>query len=122
MRREIIVFEGREYVRYPDSPHRSARVYFYHAVGGRRGNGSRALHRDIWERENGPIPSGHIVHHKDENPLNNSPDNLECVTYEEHAKRHPQAVDDLRARMDHARTYASAWHGSDEGLEFHREL
>lgn len=46
------------------------------------------LHRWIWEQENGKIPEGHIVHHKDENTLNNNIDNLELMTRTEHISYH----------------------------------
>ena len=45
-------------------------------------------HKYIWESVNGPIPSGYEIHHKDENKLNNSLDNLECLTKSDHACRH----------------------------------
>jgi len=31
-------------------------------------------------------------------------------------------IEEQRARMAHARTFASEWHGSDEGIEFHKGL
>ena len=45
-------------------------------------------HRLVWETANGPIPRGHVIHHKDGNKLNNSLDNLECTTQLEHMKMH----------------------------------
>jgi len=38
------------------------------------------LHRIIWITEVGPIPTGMIVIHKDNNPSNNNLSNLMCVT------------------------------------------
>jgi len=35
--------------------------------------------RRIWEKENGPIPPGHLIVHGDGNTLNDSPDNLVLV-------------------------------------------
>ena len=32
----------------------------------------------IWEKIMGPIPPGMVIHHKDENRLNNDISNLEC--------------------------------------------
>ena len=46
------------------------------------------VHRYIWEQLNGKIPDGYHIHHKDENKLNNSIDNLECISASEHAKLH----------------------------------
>jgi hypothetical protein len=52
---------------------------------------TRYLHRDIWEKYNGPIPDGFVIHHRDGNPLNNTLENLECVPeYEHRIKRYHQ--------------------------------
>lgn len=41
-----------------------------------------------WEKNNGEIPCGSIIHHKDRNPSNDDIDNLECLTRAEHLKEH----------------------------------
>lgn len=46
------------------------------------------LHRLIYEKEYGFIPSGYHIHHIDKNPLNNCLDNLEALTPYEHAQKH----------------------------------
>ena len=46
------------------------------------------LHRYIYEQYNGPIPKGYIVHHKNEDKLDNSPKNLIMMTRGEHTKLH----------------------------------
>lgn len=47
------------------------------------------LHRAVWEEYYGQkIPDGYVIHHKDENPKNNSIDNLQLMTIEEHIKHH----------------------------------
>lgn len=52
-------------------------------------NGRKASeHRLVWEKHNGPIPEGYVIHHKDGNGLNNSIDNLEMMTRSEHARYH----------------------------------
>ena len=54
-----------------------------------RTSGSRSyLHRDVYEKEFGPIPEGYDVHHVDEDKRNNSPDNLAIHTQAEHSSRH----------------------------------
>lgn len=43
-------------------------------------------HRYVWEKHNGKIPRGHVIHHKDGNKLNNSIKNLQCMIKLEHDK------------------------------------
>lgn len=45
-------------------------------------------HRLVWEKHNGPIPEGYVIHHKDGNGLNNSIENLEMMTRAEHVRHH----------------------------------
>jgi hypothetical protein len=45
------------------------------------------LHRYVWEKHYGIIPKGHHIHHKDGNKLNNSIENLECLSESDHHKR-----------------------------------
>ena len=47
-----------------------------------------AEHRLIWKRYFGEIPKGYEIHHKDENKLNNSIENLQLVTRKEHIHIH----------------------------------
>lgn len=43
----------------------------------------------VWERANDrPVPAGHVIHHKDRNPLNDDPTNLEAMTRADHAREH----------------------------------
>lgn len=50
-----------------------------------------------WEKENKcKIPDGYVVHHKDENMLNDDPKNLEALTREEHIKKHKKRLDQFR--------------------------
>jgi len=42
----------------------------------------------LWIINNGPIPKGHDIHHKDENPSNNDISNLICLTKIEHRRIH----------------------------------
>lgn len=46
----------------------------------------------VWEIENGPLQRGHVVHHKDDDCLNDSPDNLVAITRSEHTKIHRRAM------------------------------
>jgi len=52
-------------------------------------NGKRmGEHQKIWIQKYGAIPRGCVIHHIDENKLNNNIENLECRTYGEHNKIH----------------------------------
>jgi len=46
------------------------------------------LHRKIWEDNYGIIPEGYVVHHKNENSLDNNIDNLELMERKAHNKMH----------------------------------
>lgn len=48
--------------------------------------GYKKEHHVVWMRENGAIPKNFIIHHKDGDKLNNSLDNLECMSKKEHDK------------------------------------
>jgi hypothetical protein len=50
------------------------------------------IHRLVWEKNYGTIPEGCIVHHKDENKLNWSIDNLELLTRAEHTDTHREIL------------------------------
>lgn len=82
---EVIVFNGVRYYRRANSNDKRARRYF-------RSNHPRQqreyLHRAVWRFYFGEIPKTHNIHHKDHNPLNNNPDNLECVSLKDHGMIH----------------------------------
>lgn len=46
------------------------------------------LHRYIWEKYNGVIPHGYVIHHKDENKLNWNIENLELMSAKDHGAYH----------------------------------
>jgi hypothetical protein len=43
-----------------------------------------------------PLGPGEVVHHKDGNHLNNSPENLEVMTQAEHMREHGLAIPGMR--------------------------
>lgn len=84
--------------------------------------GARGLHVAAWEHSNETkVPSGHVIHHKDSNPFNNHPDNLECLTTIEHGKRHSGRRACNKEHLDRVRPMAAKWHSTPEGLEWHRK-
>lgn len=58
--------------------------YGYYEVG------KKLLHRLIWKHHYGEIPFNHCIHHKDRNKLNNSIENLECMTISDHMRLHAE--------------------------------
>lgn len=56
------------------------------------------LARYIWEKKNGKIPKGYVLHHKDRNPLNDTIDNLEILTRAEHLEVHRKEHNKKRQR------------------------
>jgi hypothetical protein len=72
----FIVWNGRKY---------TMRENGYYASTSK---GRTYLHREVWQNANGPIPTGHDVHHIDGNKENNSAKNLALHTASEHGRRH----------------------------------
>ena len=86
MERKTILYRGKKYHRYPKSKRRQHRAYFWRHDKWKEP--PVALHRQIWIDNFGKIPKGCIIHHRDDNTLNNSPENLEILTRSQHAKLH----------------------------------
>lgn len=88
----------------------------------------RILHRRIWIDNFGAIPDGMEIHHKNGDWTDNTTDNLELTTRSVHQRNHmmermkdPAFLEKSRRNLDLAREAAKAWHGSPEGLEWHRQ-
>ena len=85
------------------------------------------LHRYVWEYYNGTIPKGYEVHHIDRNKDNNDISNLQLISKKEHMKLHGSLLTDeqkdkMRDNLTcNARPLANKWHGSDEGIEWHKQ-
>jgi hypothetical protein len=120
---ETVEFDGAVYRRYPDSPRRTLRVYFFRGATKKRKRDS--LHRALWEFHHGPIPDAHEVHHADGNPLNNDIGNLMCVTLAEHrrldAARGAYRTPAVIANLERIRPLTKEWHGSEAGRKWHAE-
>jgi hypothetical protein len=116
-----VFYKGYRYRRYPDSPRRNHRVYYQRRVPW----GVWYLHRDIWldTHPGEEIPEGWHIHHKDEDPFNNDPSNLELLSPAEHNTVHPgdQCWEDehLLDHLDRIRPLAAEWHRSEEGHAWH---
>lgn len=69
-------------------------IKFYSSGNGYLKNTEKGLwlHRYIWEKYNGPIPEGYVIHHKDHNKLNNDISNLEMISDREHRLEHPYSA------------------------------
>lgn len=78
------------------------------------------LHRVVWSRTHGrEVPDGFHVHHDDEDRSNNDPDNLVLLPGPEHTSLHQTGHQ--RGVPAVAIEAAKAWHGSEQGLAWHRE-
>lgn len=116
---EEIQFNGVIFRRYPESGRPDLRNY-YRCQSKHYKHGVRLLHREIWKSHNGPIPPGYHVHHKDGDPLNNRPENLECLPAGVHLSEHGKKITEKRkAAWSKAREMAAEWHGSTAGREWH---
>lgn len=85
------------------------------------------LHVYVWRKENGDVPVGYHIHHKDEDKRNNDLDNLECIPQFDHlsfhsterVQRNHDAV--VKNLIENAVPKAAKWHKSDAGRKWHRE-
>ena len=85
--------------------------------------GGKKLHRDVWRNAFGEIPEKCHIHHKDNNPLNNTIENLECLPAKEHLQKTMQeriARGHNQGFGDKAREKAADWHKSEEGRLWHK--
>lgn len=81
--------------------------------------GKKLLNRLIWEHFNGTIPKDHVIHHKNGNKLNNSIENLECMSRSAHSRLHRiEESKKLSERMSKNSEKLHLWHRSEEGKKF----
>ncbi|MGL5904871.1 MAG: HNH endonuclease signature motif containing protein, partial [Cetobacterium sp.] len=91
----------------------------YYLCGKYFQNDGERLHRTVYAYHKGPIPKGFAVHHIDEDRSNNNISNLmlmrsgEHTSHHHHGKSKPMPEETLNA--------AAEWHGSEEGLVWHKE-
>lgn len=82
------------------------------------------MHRYVWEHEVGEIPEGYEIHHIDKDKSKNKLENLALMKREAHNALHAadeEKKEKLRENASRARKYASEWHGSPEGIEWHKK-
>lgn len=65
---------------------------YYMITSKKEGNHNKRLHRLIFERVYGPIPEGYVIHHKDEDKLNNCIMNLQLISEFEHKSQHSKGI------------------------------
>lgn len=68
------------------------------------GKVSLRLHHVVYAWFNSEVPYSKVIHHKDMNYLNNSIDNLEALTPEEHKAKH-SSTRELKCRLDIPRSW-----------------
>ena len=107
MQKEIISYNGKKFIRYPESKSRSERVYYSGHFKINGVNKKIRLHVYKYLCEVGEIPIGYHIHHKDHNPLNNEINNLECKNGREHISEHgknaSEELKDIRRNILHTK-------------------
>lgn len=120
---EKIIVDGVIFRRYPDSKRTELKKYFISSPEKCFGYKTKRLHRYLWEKQNGEIPDGYHIHHKDDNYLNNDLSNLELVSPKQHNDRHYEKLLPMwRKNIDKAREKAIEWHKSEGAKEFHKRI
>ena len=85
------------------------------------GNSRIRLHIYVWQKHNGPVPTGMEINHIDENKNNNEIENLECLTRKEHLAYHKEHDYERmlpvwnKSLNEKARPAAAEWHKSEQG-------
>lgn len=124
---EIVEFNGIIFRRYPNSKYFNHRNY-YAPNGKHIKNGVKNLHVEIWKSVRGEVPKGCHIHHKDGDALNNSIENLECISAKEHFAIHSVDAKVRSAiawqdteKFKSIQQQSAKWHKSDEGKKWHQE-
>lgn len=120
MGRETIIYNGKKYHRYPESKRPQHQRYFYRHDKWK--TSPVALHRQIWEDTNGPIPEGMEIHHKDHNVNNNCIDNLEPLSAGEHRKQHPMSEEGRQKAAERAKKAGRLKKWQDENPELFKAM
>ena len=117
-----VVYNGKTYRRQPNGTQRTHRVYYWRHDSWKES--PQSLHRQIYIDSFGPIPSGMHIHHKDHNPFNNAPSNLQLIEAGRHSSHHmlsPERRQKSAVQASRVRHLTKAWHASPEGLAWHKK-
>jgi hypothetical protein len=66
----------------------NGKTYYFNGKDYYRNSNGQLLQREVWKDHYGPIPPGYVIHHKDENKLNNDIGNLEIMPRGDHVRLH----------------------------------
>jgi hypothetical protein len=85
-----------------------------------------SMHREVYVKNFGDIPKGFHVHHKDFNPWNNRPENLQAMLASKHIamhakKRFKDNVEWFKGFQKKGVEASKTWHSSKEGIEWHKQ-
>lgn len=126
MNKQVIILDGFKFCRYPEAKRASDRNYY---KGWVRVSGKWqkvALHRYVWQKTNGDIPTGFHIHHINGEYSDNRIENLHLISHAEHLSQHydkySQEYKDEKYDLliNKAIPKAVEWHKSDEGKEWHK--
>ena len=117
---KIIYFDGISFCK-------DERTNYY--LSSKRIDGKRKrLHVYIWEKENGALPAGFCIHHKDMDKANNTISNLVLMSKVEHRRMHQiinvqndEYKHNMIKHLDSIRDMTKEWHASKEGREWHAQ-
>jgi hypothetical protein len=127
MERETIIMDGYKFHRYPNAKRASDKHYFKGWINIYGYWRKVSLHRYIWEKVNGEIPKGFLVHHDNGIFSDNRIENLCLVSHSKHLadhyKNYSQSFKDEKTKLliEKAMPKAVEWHKSKEGQEWHKQ-
>ena len=124
MEKDIIIYNGGKFTRYPNAKGNTEKRYYSGWVGNPKKK--KRLHVYKYENEIGEVPKGFHVHHIDGNTLNNEISNLQIIERSAHHKMHmadeKRKEQSRQALKNFAQPAACEWHKSQNGRKWHKEL
>lgn len=83
-----------------DEKHQKFLGFTFHKNNNNRFHCNIGIHQLVWIYHFGKIFDGYIVHHKDGNPANNFPSNLQTLTYSDHQKIHRRILTETQPKIN----------------------